>query len=143
MILMWIILVLAVAFDAIGDVYVFIGKMWRGKLFQALMVASFLGAMVLAHYLPQGTLSWPGMAYLVLMYAFIRAGLFNPIWGHFGLKMWHYLGTTSYFDRMLIWITDNIKWKGKIIFVRKPFLTVFYFFCFLLSVGVLFQYFLS
>jgi hypothetical protein len=117
--------------------------MTRAKFFQAAMVASFLGVAIIAHHLPPETLSWPGLAYFVLMYALIRAGLFNPIWGYFGIKLWYYLGTTSYFDRTLLWITNNIKWKGKIIFVQKPFLIVFYSFSFLLSVAVLFQYFLS
>jgi hypothetical protein len=143
MILIWVILICTVVFDAIGDAYVFVGRMTRGKFFQAMMVASFLGVAIIAHHLPPGILSWPGLAYLVLMYVLIRGGLFNPIWGYFGIRLWYYLGTTSYFDRMLLWITNNIKWKGKIIFIQQPFLIIVYSFSFLLSVGVLFQYFLS
>ena len=143
MILMWFILVCAVVFDAIGDAYVFLGKMFMGKLFQGFMILSFFAAILLAHHMTRGTLGWPGFAYLFLMYVLIRAGLFNPIWAQLALKKWYYLGRTSYFDKVLIWIT-NIKWfNGKIIFVKKPFLLIFYSFSFLLSVGVLFQYFLS
>ena len=126
MVLVWLIFICAVVFDAIGDVYVFLGKMTKGKLFQAAMVASWLTAMILASFLPEGTLSWPGFAYLILMYAFIRSGLFNAIWGHIGLRTWHYLGRTSYFDRILYWITHEITWKGQIIFVKKPSLLVVY-----------------
>lgn len=143
MILMWFIFILIVVFDAIGDAYVFVGKMFRGKLFQGFMILSFFGAILTAHYMVRGTLGWPGFAYLFLMYVLIRAGLFNPIWGCFALRKWHYLGRTSFFDKVLIWIT-NIKWfNGKIIFVKEPFLFMFYLFSFLLSIGVLFQYFLS
>jgi len=134
---MWFIFVCVVVFDAIGDAYVFVGKMFKGKLFQGFMILSFFGAILTAHYMTMGTLGWPGFAYLFLIYVLIRSGLFNPIWGSLALNKWDYLGRTSYFDRVLIWITSSP------VFPPKPFLLMFYLFSLLLSIGVLFQYFLS
>jgi hypothetical protein len=131
MILFFILLNLAVIFDAAGDALMKKGKWILSKTFQMLMILSFAGLIILAQYLPFKVIQWPTWLYFVLMYGFIRVGLFNATWGLICVNRWWYLGNTSLWDKAIRWVIT----KGG--FPDRHFLFWIYFISWVISIGVL------
>ena len=135
MIIFWILLNLAVIFDAIGDALIK-RKIWIwSKTFQLLMIFSFAGMIVLAQYMPFKIITFHVWARFILMYGLIRVGLFNATWGIVAFKIknwnWYYIGRTSLWDRMLEWIC------AKMGFPEKHFLFLLYSISWIISIGIL------
>jgi hypothetical protein len=137
MVYIWILMILTVVFDATGDALMKRNMYVLAKIFQMLMILCFGGMIILAQYWPDKLIMWPWWLYFILMYGFIRVGLFNVIWSLVRFKFkafyWWYLGETSEYDKVLSWIILKIKAPV------KHFLFWYYLFAFLGSLAVLIQ----
>ena len=137
MILLWILLNLAVIFDAISDALMKNSKWILSKTFQSLTILSIMGIVPLVYYMSGERFVWYDWLYILLMYGLIRVGLFNATWGitRFGVKHWnwYYIGRTSLWDRLLEWVCTKMG------FPEKHFLFWLYFISWLVSIGVLFN----
>lgn len=131
----WLAMVIAVICDASGDALMKKGQYILSKTFQMLMILMFGAMIILAQYWPDKLIMWPWWLYLILMYGFIRVGLFNATWGliRFGHGYWYYLGDTSLYDKALAWIIKKLNIEP----YTKHFLFWYYLFAFLGSLAVL------
>jgi len=132
-------MVLVVIFDATGDALMKRNVYILAKTFQMFMILCFGAMIILVQYWPDKLIMWPWWFYLILMYGFIRVGLFNVVWSLVRFKFkafyWWYLGETSEYDKALIWIIDKLNLQTHI----KHFLFWYYLFAFLGSLAVLMQ----
>ncbi len=131
MIFFWILINLAVVFDAIGDALSKKGRWVLSKTFQMLMILSLVAMIPLARLLPDELATWLHWLYFALMYLFVRVGLFNATWGLVCVNRWWYLGTTSLYDKALSWV---IKSSGA---PQTHFLFWLYLISWVVSIGVL------
>jgi hypothetical protein len=129
----WILMNLAVIFDAGGDALDKRKKWIVSKIYQIIVILCFASMIYIASRLPQEFKTWQCWVNLGLSYIFIRIGLFNAAWGIFRFRYcyWWYLGKTSLWDKFLIFI---FKSAGNAI---KLFLFLFYLIFWLVSAGVI------
>lgn len=131
MILVYILLNLAVVSNVLIRAFDFKGRKFLGHIFEALMIGAFMTIIILAGIWAYELTSWQDTANLLLMYVFIRAGLFNALWGLIAVKRWYHLGFTPLYDRILTIPSQKWGWP------QRHYLFWYYLICYLLSVGCL------
>lgn len=138
-VIFWILMNLAVIFDAAGDALAKKGKWILSKTYQTLMILSLSTMIPLSRLLPADLSMWYHWVYLVLMYILIRIGLFNASWGIFRFRhcYWWYLGDTSLWDKFLVWVICD-SWFARTFKPPEKFILGWlYIISWLVSIGIL------